>query len=290
VSTFPLSTPIASPFVTDVDHERTALLRVTEPARAVRAPLTAPTDVSSFWTRDGVRLALTRRSGPGERGQRRRRVVVLVPGLFTSRDCPEHQALAEQIAELADVVSVDVRGHGASEGVFSWGLREPDDLAALVATLRGEYERVGAVGFSFGGYHVGAATAAHRSFDAVAMIAAPRSFSILDRHFLLRGLRRSFGAARRRQSYARRFSFAALCRRRIPAHQFVGSIAPAPLLIAHGTRDWLLSTDHAVDLYQRATQPKSLVLVEGAPHAEGMMVEHADRLVPPLLRFLDGAL
>jgi hypothetical protein len=32
------------------------------------------------------------------------------------------------------------------------------------------------------------------------------------------------------------------------------------------------------------------VLVEGAPHAEGMMVEHADRLVPPLLRFLDGAL
>jgi pimeloyl-ACP methyl ester carboxylesterase len=286
VSTYPLHPPTISPLVTAVGHGHATLFRANGATPVTRPPTSAPADATSFWTRDGVRLALTRRSRPDRDGQRRRRAVVLVPGLFTSRDCPEHQTLAEQIAEVADVVSVDVRGHGESGGVFSWGLREPGDLAGLVRSLRVHYDRVDGVGFSFGGYHVGAAAAAHRSFDAVAMIASPRSFSILDRHFLLRGLRRSFGAARRRQGYARRFSFAALCRRRIPANQFVGAIAPAPLLIAHGTQDWLLSTDHATDLYDRAAHPKSLVLVDGAPHAEGMMVEHASRLVPPLLAFL----
>jgi len=256
---------------------------------AVDARLRAADD-DAFWTQDGVRLALTRRRGRAESGQRGRRVVLLVPGLFTSRECPEHRALAERLTEIADVVSVDMRGHGESGGVFSWGQREYHDVAELAASLRGMYDRVGAVGFSFGGYHVGAAAALHRSFDAVAMVATPRSFSPFDRHFLLRGLRRSFGAARRRTSYARRFSLASFCRSRQPATTFVHAIAPTPLLIAHGTGDWLLGTHHANDLYARAQEPKSLVLVEGAPHAEGMMVAHADRLVPPLLRFLDDVL
>jgi fermentation-respiration switch protein FrsA (DUF1100 family) len=249
-----------------------------------------PAEAEEFWTHDGVRLALTRRRGRAESGQKGRRVIVLVPGLFTSRECPEHQALAERLTEIADVVSVDVRGHGESGGVFTWGQREYNDVAALAASLRGTYERVGAVGFSFGGYHVGAAAAAHRSFDAVAMVATPRSFSPFDRHFLLRGIRRSLGAARRRTSYARRFSLASFCRSRPPATAFVHAITPTPLLIAHGTGDWLLGTHHAHDLYTRAVEPKSLVLVEGAPHAEGMMVAYAEALVPPLLRFLDNVL
>ncbi len=244
----------------------------------------------AFWTRDGVRLALTRRPrrDPGQR--RARRAILLVPGLFTSRDCPEHRMLAERLAERADVISVDVRGHGDSAGVFTWGQRESDDLAQLAAALRRDYDRVGGVGFSFGGYHVGAAAATHRSFDAVAMIATPRSFSPFDRHFLLRGIRRSLGAARRRTHYARRFSLGAFCRARRPAAAFVGAIAPTPLLIVHGTADWLLGPHHAHDLYARAAAPKSLVLVEGAPHAEGMMVEYADTLVPPLECFLDETL
>lgn len=217
-------------------------------------------------------------------------MILVAPGLFTSRDCPEHQAVAEQLAEIADVVTVDMRGHGESEGRFTWGQREPQDVAALAAHLRGSYERVGAVGFSFGGYHVGAAAALHRSFDAVAMVATPRSFSPLDGHFLFRGIRKSLLAARRRRGYAGRFSLRSFCTGRRPATAFISAISPTPLLIAHGTGDWLLGTHHAHDLFGRASEPKSLVFIDGAPHAEGMMVTHADRLMPPLLRFLDQQL
>jgi fermentation-respiration switch protein FrsA (DUF1100 family) len=67
----------------------------------------------------------------------------------------------------------------------------------------------------------------------------------------------------------------------------VPGIAPAPLLIAQGTRDWLLGTHHARDLFARATDPKSLLLVEGGSHAEGMMIAHPEALGGPLAAFLD---
>ncbi|MCC7107238.1 MAG: alpha/beta fold hydrolase [Chloroflexi bacterium] len=244
---------------------------------------------TTFWTRDGVPLAVTRRLRRTSGRPQARRAVLVVPGLFTSRESSEHRAFAERLTQIADVISVDVRGHGDSGGAFTWGQRESDDVAQLAMALRQEYDRLGAVGFSFGGYHVGAAAAA-RPFDAVAMVATPRSFALLDRHFLLRGVRRGLGVARRRSHYARRFSLRALCGPRRPAAAFVGAIAPTPLLIMHGTADWLLGTHHAYDLYARAEAPKSLVLVDGAPHAEGMMVGYADALVPPLDRFFDATL
>jgi len=282
---------------------QTARLLLSEPAgrpefwpqsarsETLAAPAASPAAQTAwFTTADGVRLAMTRRSQRGPVDAANRRVVLVAPGLFTSRECPEHQAFAERLTEIADVVTVDVRGHGESEGRFSWGVQEPGDVAALAGRLRREYARVGAVGFSFGGYHVGAAAAVHRSFDAVAMVATPRCFSPLDRHFLFRGIRKSLLAARRRRGYAGRFAWMPFVRGRRPAAAFVGEIAPTPLLLMHGADDWLLGLHHVHDLFSRASEPKSLALVDGAPHAEGMMVAYADQLLPPLLAFLDREL
>lgn len=240
------------------------------------------TAVESFRADDGVELVLTRRT----RGARR--AVVVAPGLFTHREVPEHHALAERLLAVADVYTLDVRGHGESGGAFTWGIREPEDVAVLARRLGRDYERVGGVGFSFGGYHVGAAAARFQVFDAVAMVATPRSFFILDRHFLLRGIVRSVRAVRNRGTTLRRFSIVPPRGGRRPtAAQIVPKIAPVPLLIAHGTGDWLLGTHHARDLYARATDPKSLLLVEGGSHAEGMMIAHPEALGGPLAAFLD---
>ena len=231
---------------------------------------------------DGVELVLTRRGRGG------RRAVVVAPGLFTHREVPEHRAFAERLTEIADVFTLDVRGHGESGGAFTWGVREPADVATLARRLRREYARVGGVGFSFGGYHVGAAAARFQSFDAVAMVATPRSFFLVDRHFLLRGIIRSVRAVRNRRGTLRRFSIVPPRGPRRPtAAEIVPEIAPAPLLIAHGTADWLLGTHHARDLFNRATDPKSLLLIEGGSHAEGMMIAHPNQLSWPLMEFLD---
>ena len=238
--------------------------------------------IETFRADDGVELVLTRRGRGG------RRAIVVAPGLFTHREVPEHRAFAARLTEIADVFTLDVRGHGESGGAFTWGVREPADVAVLVRRLRQEYPRVGGVGFSFGGYHVGAAAARFQAFDAVAMVATPRSFFIVDRHFLLRGIVRSVRAVRNRRGTLRRFSLLPPRGPRRPtAAEIVPGIAPAPLLIAHGTADWLLGTHHARELYDRATNPKSLLLVEGGSHAEGMMLAHPEALSQPLMAFLD---
>src|SRR5574341_221215 len=97
--------------------------------------------------RDGVTLRLSRI------GSGRRDAILVVPGIFMHRESPEHRLLAARLKTLADVVTMDVRGHGDSGGVFSFGMREPEDVAEVEALLRRDHDRVFGLGFSFGGFH-----------------------------------------------------------------------------------------------------------------------------------------
>lgn len=65
---------------------------------------------------------------------------------------------------------------------------------------------------------------------------------------------------------------------------FVGRIAPRPLLIMHGTRDAIVNPDMARRLYEAASEPKQLMMIEGADHY-GALQDRADEIVPRLLDF-----
>jgi len=237
--------------------------------------------IESFRAADGVSLRLTRLLTG------RRRVVLVAPGIFLHRDSAEHRGLARRLAAVADVATVDIRGHGDSEGAFSWGEREPGDMAALAASLRAHYDRVGGLGFSFGGHHVGVAAARHRAFDAVALVAAPRHLA-LDHNPLTAGLAQSLPLMVRRRRRPTRLG--------LPRHRpegltsVIGMIAPVPLLIAHGTADWLVPPSHAQALFDRAGEPKSLLMLERALHAEYILVQDPEPLVTSLLSFFDSSL
>jgi pimeloyl-ACP methyl ester carboxylesterase len=244
----------------------------------VSAPAT-----ESFRTSSGVTLGLTRwRTGAD-------RAVLVVPGLLMHRHCPEIHLVAERLATRLDVITVDVRGHGDSGGLFTWGRREADDLTEVARALRGDYARLGAVGFSFGGYHTAVAAALHRPFDAVALVAAPHRLFVFDHNMLSRGLARSLPYLLRRRRRLPRLSPLPLLRRDTPG-RLVHRIAPVPLLIAHGTADWLVAVRHAHVLHARAGEPKTLVLVEGGLHAETMLLDDPEPLLAPLTRFLADTL
>jgi uncharacterized protein len=236
----------------------------------------------SFRTADGVVLRGTRIATGS------RRVVLVSPGIFLHRDSVEHRMLARRLAAFADVVTLDIRGHGDSGGAFSWGVREPDDVAGVAATLRRSYDRVGGLGFSFGGHHVGMAAARHAAFDAVALVAAPRNLFLLDHNFLTAGLLRSAPLILRRR---RRRTRVALPLRPPPSlRRVVDRIAPRPLLIAHGSADWLIPPRHARDLFARAGEPKSLVLIDRGLHAENILVDEPEPLYAALEAFFTARL
>lgn len=236
-----------------------------------------------FLTRDGVTLRFTRRGRGGPAA------VLVVPGIFIHRESDEHRLAAERLSSVADVVTLDVRGHGDSGGSFTFGLREPDDVAEVAALLRSRYRKVAGLGFSFGGYSTAVAAARHRCFDAVALVGTPHRLFILDHNFLTPGLLRSLPWMLRRRRRFTRLGVGAL-RGRPAASDIVGRIAPTPLLIAHGTDDWLIPAEHARILYRRAADPKSLLMIEGGLHAENILAADPDSLLDPLAAFLSEAL
>jgi pimeloyl-ACP methyl ester carboxylesterase len=239
--------------------------------------------VESFRALDGVELRLTRRHAG------KRRAILVVPGIFMHRESPEHRLLAGRLAQIADVVTLDVRGHGDSGGAFSWGRREPEDVSALAARLRSEYERVGGLGFSFGGFHAALAAATHHAFDALALVATPARLFILDHNFATRGLLRSVPWMLRRRRRPTRLGLLAPWRQ-APPLRVVERITPTPLLIAHGTEDWLIPVKHGLRLYARAAQPKRLALIEGGLHGENMLAADPEPLLRPLCEFFEQQL
>lgn len=210
-------------------------------------------------------------------------VILVAPGILMERSGPEHRRLAAALSEVADVVTLDVRGHGDSGGRFSWGRVEPEDVASLALALRADYARVGGVGFSFGGYHTAIAAAVQRPYDAVALVAAPESLFLLDHNPLTRGLARSLPLMLGRKRRLTRFSLRPPRFDRSPL-RLIDAIAPVPLLIVHGEADWLIPADHARRLFERAGEPKELCLLPGALHAENMLLDDPG----PLLEALTG--
>lgn len=240
-------------------------------------------EVGHIHVSDGTRLVYTRRPTGS------RRVILVCPGILLHRDSHEHRLLRDSLAPVADVVTLDIRGHGDSGGLFSWGRKEPDDVAAVARALRDQYDRVAALGFSFGGFHVTVAAARHRPFDAAAIVGTPHRLLILDHNFLTRGLLRSLPWALRRKRRLARLAPWYAGGRPVPS-RLVEQVAPTPLLIAHGSDDWLIPPKHATTLFERAKEPKELLLIERGLHAEYMLVDEPAPLVEGLLAFFRNRL
>lgn len=241
------------------------------------------TPLESFRTRDGVTLRLSHVPGGG------RDAILVAPGIFMHRDSPEHLLLSARLAAHADVLTLDVRGHGDSGGTFSFGAREPQDLAEIAAALRHDYARVLGLGFSFGGYHTCVAAALHGAFDAIALVGTPHRLFIFDHNFVNRGLLRSLGPMLRRRRRPARALFSLPWRRPVPS-RLISRVAPRPLLIVHGEDDWLIPPKHASRLFEAAREPRRLVRIPRGLHAENMLSVDPAPLLEALESFVADVL
>ncbi len=240
-------------------------------------------EVGAIRVSDGTRLVYTRRPTGS------RHVILVCPGILLHRDSHEHRQLRDSLAQIADVVTLDIRGHGDSGGLFSWGRKEPGDVAHVARALRDQYDRVAGLGFSFGGFHVTVAAAQQRPFDAAAIVGTPHRLFFLDHNFLTRGLLRSLPWALKRKRRLARLAPWFVGGRPVPS-RLVEKVAPTPLLVAHGADDWLIPPKHAARLFEMAREPKELLLIERGLHAEYMLVDEPAPLVEGLLAFFQSRL
>jgi dipeptidyl aminopeptidase/acylaminoacyl peptidase len=183
-----------------------------------------------------------------------------------------YQKLAEQFCSAGFfTVIFNFRGTGLSGGNFDMAgwVR---DLEAIVEFLYERPEvgksRIYLMGFS-GGAATSAYVAAHdRRVARVALCACPAEF-------------RGFADPKREEFSLDHFRQIGLIRDRdfpgspdewlngfkeVTPIRWIDRIAPRPLLVLHGGNDDLVGVDQAWQLYDKALEPKEIVVVEGAGH------------------------
>jgi len=213
--------------------------------------------------------------------------VVLAHGFTGGRRVPAVGALVSALRPRAAVFVPDLRGHGDSSGVCTFGDREVLDVDAVVGEARRRgFRRVVTLGCSMGGSVVirHAALARHgaraRGFpvrnpvDAVISVSSPSRWYARGTPAMRRVMWLAETALGRRVA-------ATLLNTRLGADvwpdvppspvEVIGLIAPTPVLIVHGDQDGYFGLDHAHALAAAAGAPSWLWLPAGFGHAEAAL-------------------
>lgn len=219
-----------------------------------------------FTTDDGVTL-----SGWLIPSARETRTAVIVMHGFSGHRLPELAAFVPWLQARHHVIQFDFRGHGESEGsLVTLGSHERRDVAAAVRFA----ESRGLGPIALFGISMGAAIAIVSAPDLpVAAVVADASFADL-RHPVASRLRH--GGYPLSGLGSRVVVGGAMLRARarlMDPIRAVARIAPRALLLIAPREDQLISWRQSLRLYEAAGEPKELVVVEGAGHAESYAMD-----------------
>ncbi|MDQ4035226.1 MAG: alpha/beta fold hydrolase [Chloroflexota bacterium] len=246
--------PAVRPFVPDAD------------APANPGDLGIAYESVRFTTDDGVTL-----SGWLIPAARETRTAVIVMHGFSGHRLPELAAFVPWLHERHHVLQFDFRGHGESdESLITLGSHERRDVAAAVRFL--ESRGLGPVALF--GISMGAAIAIVSAPDLpVAAVVADAAFA--DLHHPVASRMRQLGyplAGIGSRLVTAGAAVRARSRLIDPIHA-VARIAPRALLVIAPREDQLISWRQSLRLYEAAGEPKELIVVEGAGHAEAYAVD-----------------
>lgn len=74
------------------------------------------------------------------------------------------------------------------------------------------------------------------------------------------------------------------------AERYIDKLAPIPLLLLHGTSDFVVPYAHSLRLFEKAREPKTLITVEGGEHIEAFAPRFGGKYQQALVDFFDTAL
>jgi pimeloyl-ACP methyl ester carboxylesterase len=251
-----------------------------------------------FWcdAEDGVRLSGTRIGADPQHalrdGTEPAPAVVLVHGFMAYRTKRPWRLLAERLAQRFTVYSFDLRGHGQSTGFCTGGELELLDVHAVVEHARARgHRRIVTVGGSLGGIAVVLEAAAYRDIDAVVSISTPAEWSPEGSKAVRRAtwlFLSPVGRALAGRVMGTRISLQ--WGNPPPPAEVIHQISPIPLLIVHGDNDHFFPKSDAELLFERAKDPKRLLIIPGFGHSEdGFTDQFATQLTTDIENLLAAA-
>ncbi|MFC2013728.1 alpha/beta hydrolase [Chloroflexota bacterium] len=196
--------------------------------------------------------------------------------------------LAERICREGFAVFIfNFRGTGASGGNFDilgWTRDMKAAIDYLCTLPEVDKARLSLLGFSGGAAVLIYGASRDRRVSAVVTCASPAEFtfftgvddpSSIIEHFRRIGAIRDKDFPQSTEDWLGGF-------RSVNPIKYVAGIAPRPLLLVHGSRDETVEVSHAHRLFDKAGEPKQIIIVEGAGHR----LRHDDRAMAIVIDWL----
>lgn len=187
-------------------------------------------------------------------------------------------------------VIMDTRGHGESGGIFGFNRHEHNDAWAVIEWLQLNVELTDVllIGFSYGGA-IAITTRARHEFpcSGLLLISPVADFDMISPKLNLFTMHRHLAL---RNVFRRpRFQWNAKRVEKLAAIDEVARI-DEPICFIHVKDDWLIHHKHSLALFERATEPKRLHIVDtpGAWHADRIFSALPGKVEPLMDDFLDA--
>jgi len=233
----------------------------------------------TFKTRDNLVIAanLYRGAKPSKI------LLVLAPGFAQFKDSNILNEMGESFSTLGDLICLDFRGTGKSEGRYDFGANEYQDLGPILEWGKKRYKKTVLIGLSLGGYHaIRAAREWPKMVDRVMLVSSPTSVEdvvktggpLLQFTFFLTDWKSLKG--RLSLAFDLFFNWGNPFSRKPDVSEVVKEVK-APLDVLVGSRDWLVRNHLTEKIYQNAPNKSSWTCFEKGHHSELMYVQDEPR-------------
>ncbi len=212
-------------------------------------------------------------------------VVIICPGWFMTKDSNAFSQLADSLSARFDVISMDFRGHGESDGYFTFTSKEILDLDAVVKYAKKYYRQVYLMGFSLGGAMVLIYGAIKGNVDKIIAVSPPSDFNkIENKMWHPNAWIPTFKKFEPKRWISIRPSL--IIHKKIRPVDIVDQIKVPTLFIA-GAKDVTVCPWHTEKLYQKAACKKSFELFENGIHAEDIFIGEREKFLNLCMQWLN---
>ncbi|MBR6098717.1 alpha/beta hydrolase [bacterium] len=215
-------------------------------------------------------------------------VVIVAPGWCMTKDSDAFRKISEMFAQKYDVLCFDFRGHGKSEGLYTFMAKEILDIKAIVDFAKSKkYKKIHLAGFSLGAGVAIIYAAEDKSIDKVIAVSAPADFDKIENQMWKK---EAWGETFQKFELDRFMSIRPypIPLAKIKPIEIIKDLQ-CPTLFVAGKKDPTVHAWHTAKLYKNAKCIKKLHIFDEGCHAEDLYLHFKDEFTSLCLDWLNKA-
>jgi len=202
-------------------------------------------------------------------------VILICHGLLEYKDSSTFRSISEEMAKDFDVLTIDMRGHGKSTGKYTYGAKEALDVQSGIDFLKIRYGKIVLLGFSLGASVSLEAAVRNKCVDGLILISPSAAFSkIRPKLWTVVAIKTGIGNI---GSGKKVWGFNVFMKK--PSNLDNIKNVKIPVLMLHGTKDWVINHRHSIELKDAAPKNVELIIIKDGTHAEYMYKQDAQKFV-----------